>query len=592
LSAGSVQFFSLRTKLLVFAAALVLVPGGIYGAITLAQSRAAIARVVGRELVEEARNAADRLATALRSEQARLESFAAQDVMREIRISDLDKRISSFLVSVKRGSPACLDLAVLDRDDRVVASSNPAWIGRVQDAALGDGRTGAIEGPIRIPDEGPSILRFTVPVSDPEAPRSRLGRLVALLDWERATEIISRVRDNLVSVGLEPNVLIVDARGSVIGGVSRPEGPWQRGHTMDPSPLDRDGSSSTGHVDSNAGMLFGDARLPDGLPAWRIVVAEPLADAFAPVRRTVRLLGAALAATLLAALAIALVAARRITRPLAELTAAAEEVGRGGAPAPIVPFRSRDEIGTLTSAFNRMSTDLQRAENELVEAAKFAFVGELAAGVAHEVRTPLGVLRTSAQLLERSIATEDDETRELLHLLREEVDRIERVVSGLLELARPRELCPEPSRLGQIVFRAADFVEAQAREKGVAIHRHAIEPDPEAFCDPELVYQVALNLLVNAVQILHAGGSIELTLLPRGDGYAGFEVRDDGPGMTEEVRAHIFEPFFTRRDGGAGLGLTFVQRVVQEHRGRISVESAPRRGATFRIELPLCEESA
>jgi signal transduction histidine kinase len=339
-------------------------------------------------------------------------------------------------------------------------------------------------------------------------------------------------------------------------------------------------------------MLFGDARLPGDLPPWRIVVAQPLADAFAPVRRAATLLGAALAATLLGALAIALFAARRVTRPLAELTAAAEAVGRGGSPPPTVSPRSRDEVGTLTSAFNRMSVDLRRAERELVDAAKFAFVGELAGGVAHEVRTPLGVLRSSAQLLERSLEAQDEDARELLRILREEVDRIERVVSGLLELGRPRELRLEPSPLGQIVFRAAGFVEVQAREKGVSVGRRPVESDPEALCDPELIYQVALNLLVNAVQIVPDGGSVEIGILPPRAGYAGFEVRDDGPGMTEEVRARIFEPFFTRRDGGAGLGLTFVQRVVQEHRGRVSVESTPGRGTVFRIELPLAERPA
>src|SRR5215510_406377 len=122
------QGFSLRIKLLLFVTALVLIPGGIYGAISLSNSRAALAQVVGRLLVEEAREVADRLATTLRSERERLESFATQDIMREIRIADFDKRISSFLASVKRGCPACVDLLVLDRSGRVVASSNPSWI--------------------------------------------------------------------------------------------------------------------------------------------------------------------------------------------------------------------------------------------------------------------------------------------------------------------------------------------------------------------------------------------------------------------------------------------------------------------------------
>jgi two-component system, NtrC family, sensor histidine kinase HydH len=587
---GDIQVFSLRIKLLFFVTALVLIPGGIYGAITLSSSRAALARVIGRQLVEEARNSADRLATILRSERERLESFAVQDVMREIRINDFDKRISSFLTSAKRGCPACVDLLVLDRNDRVVASSNPAWIGKSEDAMLGSvHEEQTIEGPFPASNGADALLRFMVPVPDPDARRVTLGRLVALFDWERGTRVVARVRENLLSVGFTVDVLILDVQGRVIGGVARPNGPWQLGNLVALQPPNAEGQTATGSIDSAAQMLLGHAKLPDDLPPWTIVIAEPLLNAFAPVRRTAQLLGTALVGTLLVALAVALLAARRVTRPLAELTQVAEIVGRGERLASPVPVRSRDEIGTLTTAFNHMAADLKRAEREVVDAAKFSFVGELAAGVAHEVRTPLGVLRSAAQLLERSLEVKDDESRELLRLLRDEVDRIDRVISALLELGRPREMRPEPSPLGQILFRSADLIDAQARQKQITIRRRPSDPDPVVLCDPELIYQVALNLLVNAVQMLPGGGTIEIGLLPVRDGYAGFEVRDDGPGMTEEVRARIFEPFFTRREGGTGLGLTLVQRVIQEHRGRVSVESELSRGAVFRIHLPVSE---
>jgi signal transduction histidine kinase len=587
---GSIQFFSLRTKLLFFAAALVLIPGGIYGVITLSSSRAALAQVVGRLLVEKAREVADRLATTFRSEQKRLESFAVQDVMREIRIADFDKRISSFLASVKRGCPACVDLLVLDQSGLVVASSNPSWIGKTKDMTPGPADAGeTIEGPFREADVAGALVRFTVPVPDPDAREATLGWIVALFDWERSTDVVARVRETLVSVGLDADVLILDARGFVIGGAARPGGAWRFGDTVALRPSNAEGRAAMAYVDSTVGMLVGHAGLPSDLPPWTVVVAEPLSEAFAPARRMAKLLATALAGTLLVALTIALVAARRVTQPLAELTEAAEAVGRGGKPMFIVPVRSRDEIGALTAAFNRMAADLKRAERELVDAAKFSFVGELAAGVAHEVRTPLGVLRSSAQILERSLEVKDDQSRELLRLLRDEVDRIERIVSALLELGRPREMRPEPSPLGQILFRAADFVEAQARQRRITLRRRAIDPDPVILCDPELIYQVVLNLLVNAIQILPDGGSIEIGLLPACDGYAGFEIRDDGPGMTEEVRARIFEPFFTRREKGVGLGLTFVQRVVQEHRGRIWVESEMDHGTVFRVNLPVSE---
>lgn len=586
---GNTRFFSLRTKLLLFATAIVLIPGGIYGAITLSSSRAALAQVVGRQLVEEARTCADRLATTLRSERERLESFALQDVMREIRIADLDKRISSFLASAKRGCPACVDLLILNHGGQVVAASAPSWIGKTENTIPGgvDPEV-TIEGPFQTTAAG-TLVRFTVPVPDPDAREATLGQLVALFDWGRGTEVIARVRESMMSVGLDPEVLILDARGIVIGSAAPPGGPWRLGDLMLLRTSNSKDYATTGYIDSTAARLIGHARLPDDLPPWTVVVAEPLANAFAPARRMVTLLATVLGGTLFVALTISLLAARQVTEPLTELTKAAETVGRGVRPESTVPVRSRDEIGTLTNAFNHMAADLKRAERELVDAAKFSFVGELAAGVAHEVRTPLGVLRSSAQLLERSLELKDDESRELLRLLRDEVDRIERVVSALIELGRPREMHPEPSPLGQILFRTTDFVDAQARQKRVTLQRHAIDPDPVVQCDPELIHQVALNLLVNAVQILPEGGAIEIAILPARNGYAGFEVRDNGPGMTDEVCARIFEPYFTRRVGGSGLGLTFVQRVVQEHRGRVSVESTLGQGTVFRVTLPVAE---
>lgn len=582
--------FSIRTKLLFFAAMLIVIPGGIYGAVTLANSRAALAHVIGRHLVEEARSSVDRLSTVLRSEQERLASLAMQDVMREIRIEDFDKRISSFLTSVKRGCSACVDLFVLNREEHVVASSNPLSLGKRGEGILGaDSSEKTIDGPLPADREDALMLRFSVPVPDPDAPQMRIGRLVALLDWEHATGVVTRVRENLVSVGLQVDVLILDQRRVVIGGATQTRETWPRGQVVALQLANLASRTELGYLDSTAEMLIGYASLPNDLPPWAIVVAEPFSEAFAPVRRAVALLAVILVGALLLALVTALIAADRVTRPLVELTQVAEVVGRGQRLTSVVPVRSRDEIGTLTAAFNRMATDLQRAEQELVEAAKFSFVGELAAGVAHEVRTPLGVLRSAAQLLERSLEVNDDESRELLRLLPEEVDRIERVVSALLDLGRPRELRLEPSALGQIVLRAADFIEPQARQKQIAIRRRVSDHDLVVLCDPELIYQVALNLLVNAVQLLFNGGILEIALLPVRNGYAGFEVRDDGPGMTEDVRTRIFEPFFTRREGGTGLGLTFVQRVIQEHGGRVFVESELGCGAVFRILLPVAE---
>jgi signal transduction histidine kinase len=228
-----------------------------------------------------------------------------------------------------------------------------------------------------------------------------------------------------------------------------------------------------------------------------------------------------------------------------------------------------------------------------VEAEKFAFVGELAGGVAHEVRTSLGVLRSSAQILERSIpADSSSEAHELAQMIRAEADRLAGVVNDLLTLDRPRPLHLQPEHVSHTLRRAAEFVESKAEEKGVSIVCKEAADERTVLCDEEMIYQVAVNLIVNAVQSLGPGGKIELEVLEPRDGYAGFAVRDDGAGVPEALRDRIFQPFVTARDGGVGLGLTFVKRVVHEHQGHIALEPGIGAGACFRVELPVVEETS
>jgi signal transduction histidine kinase len=246
---------------------------------------------------------------------------------------------------------------------------------------------------------------------------------------------------------------------------------------------------------------------------------------------------------------------------------------------------SRDEVGQLTESFNRMSSELKRRQEEALTAAKFAFAGELAAMVAHEVRTPLSVMRSSAQMLISS--QPPDRGAELVDTIVSEVDRVERVVTGLIELARPMPQRLEPTSIREPVARAAELTAAEAKRRGIALTCEFSQADGAALCDPEQVYQVALNLIVNALQAVPSGGSIALRTLSGEDGYTGFEVRDDGPGLPATVRANLFQPFVSGREGGTGLGLAFVDRIVKAHHGTVSVSSGRDRGTVFRVRLPV-----
>jgi two-component system sensor histidine kinase HydH len=564
---------SLRNKLLLFAAALVLIPGLVIGLLAERSGRESLQQVIGGQLAREAQHTADRISSVLDGERELLRSFALQDVMREIRVADIDKRIALSLVTLRDASPGRLDYLVVDGVGRVVAATSPELLG----AEPGWARPGG-----RLPRAEREGIVLEAPVPDPDNPDAQLGRIVALLDWALLGEVTNGVKSDLADQGIAAELRIVDQRGYEIG----PGGP----SASDADLLPGIGAAGDYVVDANRARIVGRAPLAADLPGWTLLIAEPLSIALAPARQLRNRIALVVGLALATALAIAGLAGRRVTRPLSELSAAIRGLPRGDPAVLRVPVRTDDEVGALAATFNRMASELDRTQRNLVEAEKFAFVGELASGIAHEVRTSLGVLRSSAQILQRSLPTDDSgDAAELTQMIRAEVDRLAGVIDDLLTLDRPRPLHLEPTLVSRVVERAAEFVEARAREKKIDVRRRAVSNEVRVLCDQETIYQVAVNLMVNAVDALGRGGTVEVEVLEPHDGYAGFAVRDDGAGVPEALRDRIFQPFVTARDGGVGLGLTFVKRVVHEHQGRIFLEPGIGDGACFRVELPVVE---
>ena len=582
---------SLRAKLALFALCLVVVPGGVLSLLALSGARAALQDAVGRQLAQIAGNVRAELDQAVEDARKAVVGWAQQDVMRDVLIGDLDKRIARFLQALRESGAPYQEVYVVDRTGRVVAASTPELLeapreigGLVRDAL---GEAVAPSGPRPSGIGGAMAVEVGVPIADPERPGVRIGGLIARYDWRDAADRVSRIRRDLLAHRLEVDVLVVEPEEGVVGES------WRDGATPDEQErlraaavsLSASAQSPRGFVRADAARsLVGWSRRPEG-DGRTVLVLEPLSVAFGPVERLERRLGLALAAVLLAAVAIAAAFAARMSGPLRELTRATEGMLRPGEAPGRVAVRSADEIGTLATAFNRMSGALARAQEDLLVAAKFAFVGEVAAGIAHEVRTPLGIMRSSAQLLARSVPREASDSVELAEMIVGEVDRVDRVVTGLLELARPRQPSLEPAGLAPLLRRALHFIDGQAREKGVVVDGRFV-PAPPAQCDPEQIYQVALNLVANAIQVLPPGGHLTVRTVPMVDGRVGFEVEDDGPGIAADDCERIFTPFFSKRPGGTGLGLALVQRIVQAHRGEVTVTSELGRGTTFRVMLP------
>lgn len=596
---GAGRIYSLRAKLLLFSLLLVVVPGVVFTLVLIASARGALEDAVGRQLVKVAHDTASEISDLLARESSKVTAWASHDVMRDIRSGDTNARITDFLIALHQSDTGYLDLVCVDADGRVAAASDRSLIGSMRadgdwfHATLaGNDFLGGPQGTAA--DEQPT-LEIAAPIRDPDNRARVVGALLGVYDWKRGLALVERVRINSAALGLTVDVLVLNGDGVAIAA-SRRETAAVGGRNLRTagwlSARPRDAASAPGYVrEPRTGTLAGFALLKGPQSGWTALALQPVGEALAPVYRMERHLTLLLIGVLLVGLGVAVLLADRMIRPLRELTRATREIAKSGSPRAPVPVRSRDEIGQLAEAFNTMASALKRAQDDLVTAGKFAFVGEIAAGVAHEVRTPLGILRTSAQILERSLAADPARHAELVGMLISEVDRIDRVVAGFLEIARPRDLLIEPTPLATILGRALDFVDVQARQNRIMLHRVLAAGQPAAQCDPAQIYQVALNLIVNALQMVPAGGEITVRTLPARQGRVRFEVSDTGPGIPLDMQAHIFTPFFTMREGGTGLGLALVQRIVQAHQGAVTVESAVGRGTTFRVELPAVEET-
>jgi signal transduction histidine kinase len=348
-------------------------------------------------------------------------------------------------------------------------------------------------------------------------------------------------------------------------------------------------------------------------PPWTVVSVATLEEFSAPFER-MRALNLAVVLLVLGAVAVAsLLAVRRATRSLEELTAAAGDVARGEF-LPALPPPGQDEVGRLAGAFSTMVDRIREMMAQLQASRQMAAVGEFAAELAHEIRNPLTSVKLNLQRIDRAVAAEGGpaEAAAPLSIALREVARLERVVRGVLDLGRPRPLEREPVSLNEVAAAAVDAIRTEAEASGVRVRTACTTADDRVLADADQLRGALLNLLLNGIEAMPGGGELlvstshepaaGLPLLPphplhsphgggaptRTGGIV-LTVRDSGPGVPEDVRERLFRPFFTTKPGGTGLGLAVALRTVEEHGGRLDLLNGREdgTGATFRLVLPL-----
>jgi len=280
-------------------------------------------------------------------------------------------------------------------------------------------------------------------------------------------------------------------------------------------------------------------------------------------------------------------------RPLIELQEQIERVGEGDLSASVGFAKRNDEVGDLGRNFNRMVQQLResRAEIEhlhrtqMSRAEHFATLGELAAGLAHEIRNPLAGIAGVIEIVGRDLPVSSP-AKAVVKEVRQEIAQINRILTDLLETARPRAPEMRASDLNTTVEHTVMLARQQVLSKPIKIEFTPGLDLPEVEHDSDQIHQVLLNLLLNGVQAIEGSGTVRVTVFEQGTD-AVVTVSDTGRGIAAEHLPNIFRPFYTTKGNGTGLGLSLARRIVEEHHGQIEVASSAGKGTTFTVLLPV-----
>jgi signal transduction histidine kinase len=300
--------------------------------------------------------------------------------------------------------------------------------------------------------------------------------------------------------------------------------------------------------------------------------------------------------------------ARSLVQPITELQAAMSLAGSGDLARPI-GVDSHDEIGDLARAFSAMTdrlrnsrddlehlnaqlearvADLQRTQARLVQSEKLASIGEMAAGVAHGLRNPLASLRASAQLVLRH--PDSPAVREQLRTMIDEVDRLDRRITHLLAFSSPAPVHPVRERAGPLVQSLVNSLSQLLAERGVVLDADLADATAEFVVDPVRLDQALTEVIANSIGAMTAGGRLRVDVreepAPSGESEVVIEIADTGPGIPAAVMQSVFDPFFTTRPDGTGLGLTMARRFVEQNGGRLELVSQPGQGTSARFRFP------
>ncbi len=275
---------------------------------------------------------------------------------------------------------------------------------------------------------------------------------------------------------------------------------------------------------------------------------------------------------------------KNITEPIIDLVGFTEQVAEGNLDDQC-EIKTQDEIGDLALAFNQMTRNLQQSRDKLIQAERLATAGKMSASFAHEIRNPLSSMRMLSQLLMQKPEMSAEQRQSLQYIL-EEIERIDNIVKGLMDFARPTTLNLAEQPLVPALQAVLSLMEANLTHHQIRLVLEFAPDLPDLQFDSDKIKQAFINVVLNAMEAMPQGGTLSVTTFKLEDGIS-IKVTDTGVGIPEADIEHLFEPFFSRKDKGTGLGLANVKRILEEHGGTVEIENALDEGATVSMWLPI-----
>ncbi len=509
--------------------------------------------------------------------------LAAERLGSQLHLRERDT-VQQHLTQVLAGLPPVTELFVLDQRGVVLAATQPSRVGSDwsgtqlhevgrQERFFGEDLE-AVAGLVS------PVYRLATPLRDVSG--TAVGVLAASIGFEGLKGFL-RISPQLAG---DIHTFVVDRAGRPLFA-SHPHPGLEYGATL-PSPLAATGSGPTERYVNYEGVEVLAAAVPVPGQPWRYIAEAPISSVMGQLQSL-----ALLAAVLEASFALLLVAvvwlvARSIVAPLRRLVHAAERL-RGGELGVEVRIDRPDELGELGSTFNQMSRELHASTQQIQElhdqemrrAAQLASVGELASGIAHEIKNPLIGVTSGLGLLAKRVG-EDPAIRNIIGQMHAQLHRIEAAIRDLLSYARPKDPRTMLTDPGRLVDRVVGLIRAQAEAAGVRVETRLAPDVPKIEIDPDLMTQTLVNLALNGIQAMSPGGVLTLTVARDGE-HVRIGIADTGTGIAEQDLEHIFRPFYTTKHEGTGLGLAISRGIVDRHGGLIEVTSEPGRGSTFTL---------